>query len=229
MLKYSKKNLPALLKAVGCAAIAITASGCQGINGELDDVYQPSLHYQRYPIQVTKGKVQMKVPARSARLSSGHEDAIARFGQTARSHQASTVSVARPAGQTSADVVAGRVTQLLKAQGISARNIRHTTYSGHGPVLMSYSRHMAHTAECGDWSEDITVTGQNQPYPNFGCTSQHNLAAMVANPKDLVVPRMSSPASAARRGKVLADYAEGQNTATQTDADQDVQISDAVK
>ncbi len=229
MIKYRRNRLSALLKAAGCAAIAVTAAGCEGIHGEVDDVYTPQLHYQRFPIEVSKGKVRMKVPARSARLSTGHEDAVARFGQSARNHQASTVSVARPAASNSADMVAGRITQLLAAQGIASDTIRHTTYSGHGPVIMSYSRHMAHTAECGDWSKDLARSSDNQPYSDFGCSHQHNIAAMVANPKDLVQPRTSAPASAARRSKVLTDYAEGKNTATKIDAKQDVAISDAVK
>jgi type IV pilus biogenesis protein CpaD/CtpE len=34
------------------------------------------------------------------------------------------------------------------------------------------------------------VSGQNNlPPPDFGCTTQANLAAMIANPTDLVVPR----------------------------------------
>jgi pilus assembly protein CpaD len=229
MLKCRKSRLSALLKVAGCAAIAVTAAGCEGIHGEVDDVYTPQLHYQRFPIEVSKGKVQMKVPARSARLSSSHEDAIARFGQSARDHEANTVSVARPAGSNSADMVAGRITQLLAAQGIGSNNIRHTTYSGHGPVILSYGRYMARTAECGDWSQDVSRTAENEPYPDYGCSHQHNIAAMVANPKDFVQPRTSDPANATRRGKVLADYSEGKNTATKLDAKQDISIADAVK
>ena len=223
------KSLSALIKATGCALIAVTASGCESMNGEVDDVYQPPLHYQRYPIEVAKGKVQMKVPTRSSRLSAAHEDAVARFAQDAFDHQAGGVMIARPAGVTSADVVAGHVTQVLNAQGISSSNIRHSTYKGRGPVIMSYKRYMARTAECGDWSEDLNSHTNNMPYNNLGCTQQHNLAAMVANPKDLVQPRTQTPPSAARRTEVLGKYAEGQPTATKTESDQEVQISDAVK
>ncbi len=39
-------------------------------------------------------------------------------------------------------------------------------------------------------------------YPNFGCAQQHNLAAMIANPADLLGPRTMEPARprAPRRG-----------------------------
>ncbi len=229
MSKFQIKGPTTLLKVAGLAVLAATVAGCEGMNGGVDDVYEPSLHYQRFPIQVSKGKVQMKVPARSARLSAAHEDAVARFAQSANSHQASQVSVARPSGQTSADAVAGRITQVLNAQGVPSANIRHTTYSGHGPVIMSYSRYMAHTAECGDWSEDFGTSTNNGPYSDMGCTTQSNIAAMVANPKDLVQPRTMDAPSATRRAEVLNKYGKGQNTATQVDAQQQISISEAVK
>jgi pilus assembly protein CpaD len=228
-MKYSNKCFSALIKATGCAVIAITASGCESLNGEVDDVYQPPMHYQRYPIEVAQGKVQMKVPARSSRLSAAHEDAVARFAQEAVDHQDGGINIARPAGQTSGDVIAGRVTQLLNTHGVSSGNIRHSTYKGRGPVIMSYKRHMARTAECGDWSEDLNTHTHNLPYPNFGCAQQHNLAAIVANPKDFVQPRTATSASSARRSTVLGKYADGEPTAASTESGQDIQISDAVK
>lgn len=226
---YSKKCFSALIKATGCAVIAITASGCESLNGEVDDVYQPAMHYQRYPIQVAQGRVQMKVPTRSSRLSSAHEDGVARFAQEAADHQSGGVTIARPAGRTSADVIAGRVTQVLNAHGISSGNIRHSTYKGHGPVIMSYKRHMARTAECGDWSEDVNTHTDNLPYPNFGCAQQHNLAAIVANPKDFVQPRTATSSSSARKTTVLGKYVEGEPTAASAESNQDIKISDAVK
>jgi pilus biogenesis lipoprotein CpaD len=52
-------------------------------------------------------------------------------------------------------------------------------------------------------------TGHNEPYANFGCAQQHNIAALVANPQDLNVPRTSTPPDAMRRSKVISDYRTG--------------------
>jgi pilus assembly protein CpaD len=47
---------------------------------------------------------------------------------------------------------------------------------------------------------------ENKNYKNFGCAYQNNLAAMVANPMDLLGPRQTGPIDAADRDKVISDY-----------------------
>ncbi len=224
------KPAPALIKALGIAGLAMAMAGCSGISdGQIDDVYHPSTHYETHPITVTKGMVKMQVPSHASRISSAHEDAVVRFAQQARGHDAGTVYVKRPSGNVSADVVAGRVTQLIAGEGIATRAIKHSTYSGHGPVIVTYSRHFASTNECGDWSENLAETSQNTLPPNFGCAGQHNLAALVANPRDLVTPRTMTPSDAPRRSKVFDDYRVPRSTATSTGDSDKVEISDAVK
>ena len=56
-------------------------------------------------------------------------------------------------------------------------------------MQLSYIRSVAVTKECGDWSSDLANTSSNEPYPNFGCAMQNNIAAMAVNPDDFVVPR----------------------------------------
>jgi pilus assembly protein CpaD len=58
-------------------------------------------------------------------------------------------------------------------------------------------------------------TLDNRPYYNFGCSTQQNLAAMVENPEDLVQPRASTPAYAARRQTVIEKYRKGENPSGQ--------------
>jgi pilus assembly protein CpaD len=70
------------------------------------------------------------------------------------------------------------------------------------------------------WPEDIGPTlnrgyFENQQYWNFGCANQHNLAAMVENPEDLVQPRSETPAYTMRRTQVIEKYRQGESTATQ--------------
>ena len=228
-MNYNVKPSPALLKAVSGTIMALALAGCSGLNGEIDDTYHATTHYEQHPITVTKGMVKIQVPSSSSRMSAAHQDAVVRFAQQAKGHDAGKVYVKRPKDSVSADVVAGRVTQLIANEGIATTAIKHITYGGHGPVIVSYSRHFASTNECGDWSEDLTLTGQNTFPPNYGCASQHNLAAMIANPKDLVQPRTSTPADATRRSGVIDDYRKGQATVADTGGGEDVSIADAVK
>lgn len=228
-MKYQIKPSPTLLKAVSGTILALALAGCSGINGEVDDVYHATTHYEQHPITVTKGTVKMKVPSTSSRMTAAHEDAVIRFAQQAKDQDARTVHIKRPAGSVSADVVAGRVTQLIAGEGVKTGSMKHSTYGGHGPVILSYGRHFASTNECGDWSEDLSVTFENTFPPNYGCASQHNLAAMVVNPKDFVQPRKSTPADATRRAGVIDDYRSGNSTAAAENSGADVSISSAVQ
>ena len=47
---------------------------------------------------------------------------------------------------------------------------------------------------------------------NFGCSVQHNIAAMVADPRDLLGPRRLDPADANRAGTVIDAYEQGKIT-----------------
>lgn len=228
-MKYQFKPLPALSKAVSGTFLALALAGCSGINGEIDDVYHPATHYEQHPITVTKGMVKMQVPSHSSRMNAAHEDAVVRFAQQAKGHDAGTVYIKRPSGSVSADVVAGRVTQLIAGEGIATTAMKHSAYSGHGPVIVSYSRHFASTNECGDWSENLAVTFENTLPPNYGCAGQHNLAAMIVNPKDLVQPRTSTPADATRRSAIIDDYRAGNSTASAEESSADVSINSAVQ
>ena len=223
------KSMSRLLRATGGIAIAIALAGCAGANGSLDDVYHPATHWEKHPITVTKGMVKMQVPSHSSRMTSAHEDAVIRFAQQAKAHDAGTVYIKRPGGSVSADVVAGKVTQLMASEGVSTTAMKHSTYGGHGPVIVTYSRHFASTNECGDWSDDFAQSYQNDLPPNHGCAGQHNLAAMISNPKDLVTPRTMTNADAGRRAVVLEKYREGQPTASSSDGNDKVKVSDAVK
>lgn len=79
-------------------------------------------------------------------------------------------------------------------------------------VEVSYVAYTAHTDGCGDWSENVADTDMNLPMPNFGCAVQHNVAAMVADPRDLQTPRTMDSPDATRRAAVMGHYEKGEVT-----------------
>jgi pilus assembly protein CpaD len=95
------------------------------------------------------------------------------------------------------------------------------------PIIVTKSG--AHAKQCGDWPEDMSKTSQNDTYANLGCSQQNNIAAMVANPQDLVRPRPTTPSDPMRRIKVFDKYRNGEAVASAEEKGQDVKISDAVQ
>ncbi|MEX1083013.1 MAG: CpaD family pilus assembly lipoprotein, partial [Xanthobacteraceae bacterium] len=86
-------------------------------------------------------------------------------------------------------------------------------------VKFNYPVMTAEAGPCGLWPADLGPGyepgyQENKPYWNLGCASQRNLAAMVANPADLVQPRAETPTSAARRSTALEKYRKGESPAT---------------
>ena len=211
------------------AALALGACSAPGMIDPYENTYVSQVHWETYPIEVGKGTMKMQVPTTSAQLSPAQQETVIRFAQQARRTEASQVVVSRPAGGTHAGAVAGQVAHLLAGEGVPPRSIVSATYQGGGtaPVVVSFTRHFASSPECGDWSQSMTETGYNELHPNFGCAQQHNIAALVADPRDINVPRASTPPDAMRRSQVMTDYRAPKDTATQ--GGDTVLISDAVQ
>lgn len=70
------------------------------------------------------------------------------------------------------------------------------------------------TKPCGDWSEDAGSTLSNQPMKNHGCAVQHNIAAMVAEPEDMVTPDKMGPVDSSLRTPAYQNPAASSSTAT---------------
>jgi pilus assembly protein CpaD len=61
-----------------------------------------------------------------------------------------------------------------------------------GMVRVVVTRTMATVPGCPNWSKASTPNFDNSSMPNYGCATNSNLAAMVANPSDLVHGREGS-------------------------------------
>jgi len=129
---------------------------------------------------------------------------------------------------------------LLAAAGVPPRGVTVHHYHPDDPrqlatVRLSYTRISAVAGPCGLWPEDLGPSiknrsyFENKPYYNFGCSNQRNLAAMVANPSDLVQPRAETPAYTVRRTEGFEKYRKGTSTATVYPEAEKAKLSDTGK
>ncbi len=163
-------------------AVAAALSGCNSLDGPA-----PVFYNDVYPIQVQPGTVTLEVDATRSVLQAEQENAVKAFANRALSVEPQMISLIHP-GTMEGGAVAARISQLLVSSGITASTIRTQVGSGAYAVL-SYRSAIAVAHPCGDWSRNAISGQDNLPPPDFGCTTQANLAAMIANPNDLVVPR----------------------------------------
>jgi pilus assembly protein CpaD len=209
MYKYFPVSAASKMSMALFIAMSSTLAACS--NGELalDDTYVPATHYERYPIEVTRGPVKMEISSQHGTLQSAQINAISGLSRSASNSGSSKITILRPSGGGASGRVARETYQLLVQSGISPSMIVQKTYPGpsKGPVQISYLRSVAVTKECGDWSSDMANTSTNEPYSNLGCSIQNNIAAIVVNPADFVVPRPTTPALAASRDPAARLYA----------------------
>jgi pilus assembly protein CpaD len=134
-----------------------------------------------------------------------------------RDHGNGSIAVSAPASpmaQGAVQYFAGRI----NAMGISRDKIlvaAHDVADGDMRVEVNFVSYVASTEKCGDWSDDLSFTLTNSTPKNFGCSVQQNLAAMVADPRDLLGPRTMGEGDGSRAVTILGKYEQGQITAAE--------------
>jgi len=83
---------------------------------------------------------------------------------------------------------------------------------------------------CGQWPKDLTGANtreaiENEQYWNFGCASQQNFAAQVADPIDIVRPQVEDKIDVVKRSNEIDKLRKGQDPATKYDTQNKAQIS----
>lgn len=222
ILREPAKTRCGLAKILILACLPIAMAGCEHDRaGPQVAGWQLIDPEQRHPILVSQqpAVLNLRVAAGSEGLTPSQRGRVMEFIDH---HRASDVGNSRfvisaPAGSANEGAAmdaASDARRLMLAGGYSETAISSEAYHANGgeaPLRISYMRYVAEGPECGhDWSENLARTYQNTPYPDFGCSSQRNLAAMVANPADLLGPRTMTPSDANRRFKMYDKYVKGE-------------------
>jgi pilus assembly protein CpaD len=205
----------------------------------------PVDYRQRHPIVLEEAPRSVEIFVGSARggLSAEQRADVVGFGQ-AWLHDATgpmVIDVPKdtPNARAAADA-SHEVRSLLSAVGIPSNAVTTRAYRPRDPrqfatLRLTYPRITAEAGPCGLWPGDLGPSIkdrgyiENQPYHNLGCAYQRNLAAMVANPSDLVQPRPETPAYTARRSIAFDKYRKGNPTGTTYSDGDKAKISDLGK
>ncbi|MEM8771962.1 MAG: CpaD family pilus assembly protein [Pseudomonadota bacterium] len=125
------------------------------------------------------------------------------------------------AGDADGQEAAADIRSALYEAGVSWDSLAGATYRTGGDngdqLIVSYTHYVATPSECGVWNGITNRDYRNLRSPNFGCATQNNLAAVIADPKDLVeasaLTARDTPASvrafeAYREGSITSSDAE---------------------
>ncbi|WFU09136.1 CpaD family pilus assembly lipoprotein [Rhizobium sp. CB3090] len=224
------RNAPRITRprfaALALIMMAATVSGCAGSPDGMTTSAISDDYRQRHPIVLTEKEHHVDIPviAGDRRITTGARDTVRGFVQDYKAHASGTVEILAPGGSANAPGVSSfrrQIRQELVASGIPSARIVDSYYQTSGPgdaapIRLRFMATTATTNACGQWPEDLSANAfDNQNYYNFGCATQNNLAAQVANPTDLIAPRAMSPIDTDQRSKVIDNYRSG-NVPTST-------------
>ncbi|MER9402526.1 CpaD family pilus assembly protein [Mesorhizobium caraganae] len=196
-------------------AIAASLAGCAKRDsitvGAIPDDYRTT-----HPIVIAEKnqKLDLPVGAGDRGMTGSQRDTLLGFLDGYDKSAAPALTIATPIGsanEMAATAAARDFARLAVASGIKRNRIVVTSYrsvspEASAPIRVSYISVRAQTDKCGRWPADILESSENKHYADYGCSSQNNLAAQLANPADLLGPRKPSDIDAENRGAVIDVY-----------------------
>lgn len=164
-------------------SIGLAACGGMPSNRSVYSVNQPVVERSSVALDVTTSPDGLS-PAEEGRVAEWFQAMDLRFGDR--------VSVSDPLGRpgTRAAVasLAGRYGLLLsESDPVTVGNVAP------GQARVTIMRSRASVPNCPNWSESSDANLGNGITPNYGCANNGNLAAMIANPEDLIKGQKGSP------------------------------------
>lgn len=214
------------------AAVSALLAGCVGgpAGGEGPAPLTPT---SRFSLQVEPGVDRIALAVREDGVSPNQMGALAELARRYGLEGQGVLRVEAPAGN---DVVANdfayRVKGALEHVGAPGHLIQVVAYAApdvRAPVLVGFETLRAVVPQCGTQWNNLARTNRNETSANFGCAVNANLAAQIANPRDIVTPRGMTPSDAGRRAVVFDNYRKGEATAAyQEDLIANRRVSQAV-
>lgn len=215
--------------AVLVLALGLGAAGCASMEA---GPVAPLTPLSRYSMRVEPGLDRIALAVHEQGLSANQHAAI---GQLADRYGASGygwLTVEAPAGDD--PVAAGQayaVRAALQAAGVPAERIQMAAYSApdpRAPVLAGFETLRAVIPDCSAEARNLGPRFSNQSSFGFGCAVTSNMAAQIADPRDILGARAMTPADSGRAAVVFDNYRKGQPSSTPQEELVDGRISEAV-
>ena len=217
----------ALLAALGLAACA---SGPEAFD-------RPGLTpTEQFAIDVRSEPQEIRLGAHHDGVSPNQARALATFAEGWIDVSGGDVSVrtpAKPSDPAATFRTASDARDVLVSRGVSPERIQIVGYDAggdpHAPIIVGYARYVAKGPQCGASWDNLASDFSNQEDKNFGCAVTANVAAQIADPRDILARRASDYPDANRRQNVMDHYRKGDITSAAKDSQASGAVSTAVQ
>jgi pilus assembly protein CpaD len=217
-----------LIAGLAASLAACNTTTATDTTGGIPDDYRA-----RHPISLQEGKKTLVLfvgHGRGGLLPTQRAEVLA-FARNWQRDATGGVTIDRPMGgatERAANDSLRETMSIIVQAGVPNNGIVIRTFDAAGQksswLRLRYPLMVAHAGPCGLWPDDVGADYnvkhfQNKEYYNFGCAQQRNIAAMVANPSDLVQPRAETPPYEGKRSYQMDKWRKGENpTTTYSDA-----------
>ncbi len=165
-------------KLLALLAPAVLLAGCAGANRSLDSVHQPVVSRTDYVFDVQSA---------GYGLSAGEAARLAGWMASLRVGYGDAIAIDDPAN---APGVRQEVAAQAAGRGLMLNDVAPVTAGpvAPGTVRIVVSRAVAGVPSCPDYRQDLAGNPNFDAHtsPNYGCGVNGTMAAMIANPVDLV-------------------------------------------
>lgn len=163
---------------VASVGLALSACNTTGANTSMYSVHQPVIERTNYAIDINTNGGDVS-PSETQRMSEWFDAMQLRYGDR--------VAIDFGDGY-SAPAVSQTVTDLVGNYGLLVDGTAPVTAGpvAPGTVRVVVTRSLASVPSCPDWSTTSDRNYDSRNHSNYGCSTNSNLAAMIADPEDLV-------------------------------------------
>lgn len=158
--------------------LGLALSGCGGIA-------QNRTAYSEHPPVVHKVDISLDVRTQPEGLGFGEAKRLADWFEAMNIKYGDHVAIDDPSANPSVRSAVDAVAQRYGAS-VDDKAPVTTGYLTAGTARVIITRYRAEVPGCPDWKDNNDFNPNNATSSNFGCAVNANLAAMVANPEDLV-------------------------------------------
>lgn len=207
-MRSAVKHLPVLAVALG-----LTLTGCAAVTtGQMN--VAPVTPLSQYALQIEPGVDRIALAVHDQGLSGNQHQALRGLVSRFSAEQATVLRIEAPNGNdpvTAAQAYAMR--DAVQSMGVPGDRIQVVGYHApdpRAPVLAGFEVLRAHVPDCSAEPRNLSSRFSNLPTGGFGCAITANMAAQIADPRDIRAPRDLQPADSGRAAVVFALYRQGQ-------------------
>lgn len=197
------------------------------------DPLAPITPLSRYTLQVEPGLDRIALAVHDQGLSGNQRDAINQLAARYGAAGYGAVKVEAPAGEDPAAVQqAYAVRAALQAAGVPGERIQIAAYAApdpRAPILAGFETVRASIPNCALEVGNLGPRFSNQSSSSLGCAVTANMAAQIADPRDIMGARPMTPADSGRAAVVFDNYRKGEASSTPQEFLVNGQISRAVE